>query len=127
VPVISTDLYPSILEMIGAPARPDQHADGVGLAPLLRGATALGREALYWHFPHYSNHGLQSPAGAIRWRDWKLIEYFENGVVQLFNLRDDPGEQQDRAQDQPGTAAKLQSLLHEWQTRVGARMPGTKP
>ena len=127
VPVISMDLYPSILEMIGVPLLPEQHTGGLSLTGLLKGGNELQRDALYWHFPHYSNHGLQSPGGAVRWRNWKLIEYFENGTVQLFNLRDDPGEQHDRAREQPDTAARLKSLLHDWRTRVGARMPGTKP
>ncbi|HUG90012.1 MAG TPA: sulfatase, partial [Planctomycetaceae bacterium] len=126
VPVTSTDFYPSILEMIGAPARPDQHPDGVSLAPLLRGATELDREAIYWHFPHYSNHGMQSPGGAIRWRDYKLIEYFENGTVQLFHLGDDPGEQHDLAREKPDLAARLTAMLHAWRAEVLAPMMETR-
>jgi arylsulfatase A-like enzyme len=127
VPVISTDLYPSILEMTGAPLLPNQHADGVSLAPLLQGATELDREAIYWHFPHYSNHGMQSPGGAIRWRDYKLIEYFENNAVQLFNLRDDPGEQRDLARAEPETAAKLNTMLHRWREAVSAHTMEKNP
>ena len=92
-PIISTDFYPSILEMAGLPLLPDQHRDGVSIASLVKGEGALDREAIYWHFPHYSNHGMQPPGGAIRSGDFKLLEYFENGTVQLFNLKDDIGEQ----------------------------------
>ncbi len=93
VPVISTDFYPTILEMVGLPLRPQQHVDGVSLAPLVSGTGKLDRAAIYWHFPHYSNHGMQSPGGAVRVGDYKLLEYFENNTVQLFNLRNDIGEQ----------------------------------
>ena len=127
VPVISTDLYPSILQMIGVPARPEQHADGVSFAPLLQGETELPREALYWHFPHYSNHGMQSPGGAIRSGDYKLIESFENNTVQLFNLRQDLGEQDDLAQAEPETTARLKRMLHRWRETVAAPMMERNP
>jgi len=90
VPAISTDFYPTLLEMAGLPARPEQHRDGVSLAPVLEGDTALGREALFWHYPHYSNQG-GFPGGAIRMGPWKLIENYEDGSVQLFNLEQDLG------------------------------------
>ena len=98
-PVISPDFYPTLLEMAGLPAQPDQHVDGVSFAAALRGNT-FERDAIYWHFPHYSNHGMQSPGGAIRVGPYKLLEYFENGTVQLFDLDNDPGEQRDLAAEQ---------------------------
>jgi len=127
VPAISPDLYPSILEMIGVPARPTQHPDGVSLAGILRGEKQLAREALYWHFPHYSNHGMQSPGAAIRQGDYKLLEYFENQSVQLFNLREDVGEQRDLSREQPALAKKLTTMLHEWRKRVSAAMMDPNP
>ncbi len=74
----------------------------------------LEREAIYWHFPHYSNHGMQSPGGAVRAGDYKLLEYFENNTVQLFNLRDDIGEQNDLSQVEPDKVARLRAMLHAW-------------
>jgi arylsulfatase A-like enzyme len=127
VPVISTDLLPSILAMAGIEADGPAKLDGVNLAPLLKGANELDREALYWHFPHYSNHGRQSPGGAVRRGDYKLLEYFENGTVQLFNLRTDPGEQHDLAASEPDRAAALRSMLHAWRERVGAAMMPPNP
>lgn len=126
-PVITPDLYPTILEMVGAAGESAQPIDGVSLTGLLRGETALSREAIYWHFPHYSNHGMQSPGGAIRRGEMKLIEYFENGTLQLFNLRNDPGEQHDLADEQPELARDLQKMLHDWRTQVGARMMEPNP
>lgn len=125
VPVISTDFYPTILEMAGLPPRPSQHADGVSIAPLVKGDRALSREAIYWHFPHYSNHGMQSPGGAIRAGDYKLIEYFENDAVQLFDLREDIGEQNDLSKLKPAKVNELRSLLHAWRDKVSARMPAS--
>jgi arylsulfatase A-like enzyme len=127
VPVISTDFFPSILEMTGIAGAEQSALDGVSFAPLLAGAGELQREAIYWHFPHYSNHGLQSPGGAIRRGDYKLLEYFENGTVQLFNLRTDPGEQQDLADAEPERAVALKSMLHAWRQGVNARMTEPKP
>jgi arylsulfatase A-like enzyme len=117
-PVISTDFFPSILDMTGIPADEYRTPDGISLAGLLSGAAELKREAIYWHFPHYSNHGLQSPGGAIRAGDYKLLEYFENGTVQLFNLRNDPGEQHNHAGAEPERAAKLKSLFSAWRKSV---------
>lgn len=127
VPVISTDFYPTILEMIGVPARPEQQTDGVSLAGLVKGETKLEREAIYWHFPHYSNHGMQSPGGAIRWKNYKLLDYFENNTVQLFDLPNDPGEQHDLASERPEIAARLQGMLKDWRTRVDAPMMEPNP
>jgi arylsulfatase A-like enzyme len=127
VPVISTDLFPSLLEMTGISREPAQTIDGVSLVPLLTGAKSLPREAIYWHFPHYSNHGLQSPGGAVRRGDWKLIEYFERGTVQLFHLRNDPAEQYDLADAEPKLAAELRSMLAKWRQSVGAQSMEPNP
>ena len=127
VPVIGTDLYPTILEMVGAPALPAQHVDGVSLAGLARGGPAPERSALFWHFPHYSNHGMQSPGGAVRQGDYKLLEYFENHTVQLFNIRDDVGEQRDLSREQPERVRELTALLHNWRRQVSAAMMEPNP
>ncbi|HID21752.1 MAG TPA: sulfatase, partial [Planctomycetaceae bacterium] len=93
VPVMSTDFYPTILEMAGLPLRPQQHQDGLSLVPLLKQTGTLRREALYWHYPHYGNQG-GFPGGAVRIGDWKLIERYEDGRVHLFHLKDDIGTEQ---------------------------------
>ena len=124
-PVISPDFYPSILEMAGLPPRSTQHKDGRSFAPALLG-DEFKRGPIYWHFPHYSNHGMQSPAGAIRDGDYKLLEYFENGTVQLFNLKTDLGEQHDLSVAQPERAGDLLAKLHAWRKKVDAKMPRPK-
>jgi arylsulfatase A len=124
-PVISPDFFPTLLEMSGLPAMPEQHVDGVSFAAAVQGAD-FRRDAIYWHYPHYSNHGMQSPCGAVRLGDYKLIEYFENNTVQLFNLRNDPGEQNDLAVKQPEKAKELTEMLHAWREDVEAKMPTAK-
>ncbi len=121
-PVISPDFYPTLLEMAGLPPRPEQHVDGVSFAAAVKGED-FERGPIYWHFPHYSNHGMQSPGGAIRDGAFKLLEYFENGTVQLFDLDSDPGEQRDLAAEQSARAAELRDRLHAWRESVSAAMP----
>jgi arylsulfatase A-like enzyme len=123
-PVISMDFYPTMLEMAGLLARPEQHRDGLSLVPLLKQTATLRREAIYWHYPHYHR---TKPFGAIRRGEWKLIEYFEDMNVELYNLKDDLGEQNDLAPKMPKKAAELRELLHKWRASVNAQMPTPNP
>jgi arylsulfatase A-like enzyme len=118
-PVISTDFYPTILEIAGLNPKPQQHRDGVSLVPLLRGGEELDREALFWHYPHYSNQG-GFPGGAVRMGDYKLLERFEDGRVQLYHLKQDIGERRDLAAVQPDRVQRMRTRLHQWYRRVGA-------
>ena len=127
VPVISVDFYPTIMEMLGMEVPHDQNVDGLSLVPLLNGRKMLKRDAIYWHFPHYSNHGMQSPGGAIRSGDYKLLEYFENNTVQLFNLRDDKSEQNDISASNPEIVKELQKKLHLWRRKINAQMMEPNP
>jgi arylsulfatase A-like enzyme len=120
VPVISTDFYPTMLEMAGLPLRDEQHLDGVSLVPLMAGATNIDRDAIYWHYPHYSNQG-GFPGGAIRMGDWKLIERFEDGRVHLYNLRLDIGEREDLAFAYPERVDQMRARLHAWYEEVDAK------
>ena len=123
--VTGTDFYPTLLEMIGLPALPNQHVDGVSFLSALQGKVH-DRGAIYWHFPHYSNHGYQSPGGAIRLGKYKLLEYYENGNVQLFDLEKDIGEQNDLSKAKPDVRSKLLKMLHDWRREVDAKMPYPK-
>ena len=126
VPVTSTDLYPTILEMLDLPLQPGQHADGKSMVSLLRGEE-YSEKPIYWHFPHYSNHGMQSPGGAIRYKAYKLIEYFENNTVQLFNLENDLSEEHDLSAAEPEKVQELREMLHAWRRDVSARMMPPNP
>ena len=122
VPVISNDLYPTILEMAGLNPMPEQHVDGTSLLPLLKKEGEPEREALYWHFPHYS--GMCS---VIRYRDWKLIESLEDGSAQLYDLKTDSLEQNDLAPLNPEEVLELKKMLADWRKSVNAQMPEPNP
>ncbi|MBC8868105.1 MAG: sulfatase [Planctomycetes bacterium] len=122
-PVISTDFYPTILELAGASPKPDQHADGVSIVSLLRETDAeFPRSALYWHYPHNSPQG-GTPSGAIRDGDLKLIEFFGDDRIELYNLADDVGEQNDLSEATPDKASELHEKLRSWRESVDAKMP----
>ena len=124
--VTSVDFFPTIREIAGAAADESQRVDGVSLLPLLKGAGHLQRDAIYWHYPHYHPGGA-TPGGAVRAGDFKLIEFFETGRVELYNLKDDLGEKQDLAAAMPEKAAELKDRLADWRQAVGARMPTPNP
>lgn len=120
VPAISTDLYPTILAALELPPRPHQHLDGVNLLPLLKGEGGIDREALYWHYPHYNQHPDSFPSGAVRRGDWKLIESFETGECELYNLADDLAETTNRADELPERTSELRERLADWRRKAGA-------
>lgn len=124
-PAITLDWYPTFVELAGAEMPEKQPCDGTSLADLLRDPTRpLDRDTLYWHLPHYHH---STPASAIRQGDWKLIEFLEDGKVELYNLRDDLSEQRDLSAAQPARANMLRTALHQWRQAVGARMPMPNP
>jgi arylsulfatase A-like enzyme len=125
-PVITNDLFSTIMEIAGVPYRKD-YADGVSLMPLLSGnATTLARDAIYWHYPHYHHFGGK-PGTAIRAGDYKLIEWYEGAMVglgpavELFNVVDDIGETRDLAAAQPERAAAMRAKLEAWRTQMNAQ------
>lgn len=119
-PVITTDLYPTILELAGLPLRPSRHLDGVSLLPVLSGGAAPDRDVLFWHYPHYSNQG-GFPGGAIRTGRWKLLERYEDGRVHLYDLEDDLGERTDLASREPERVDAMRATLHAWYREVDAK------
>jgi arylsulfatase A-like enzyme len=124
-PVMSIDFLPTYLEIAALPPRAD--VDGKNLAALFRDpAGRLDRAVLYWHYPHYHPGGA-TPYGAIRARDWKLIEFYEDDHVELYNLADDLGETKDLAGSMPERADALRRQLHEWRQSVAAQMPTPNP
>lgn len=126
VPVTSTDYYPTILDIANVPARPDQHQDGVSLVPILKGNGELQRDAIFWHYPHYSNQG-GFPGGAIRMGDWKLIERYEDGRIHLYHLAEDIGESHDLAAQKPEKVQAMRQRLHQWYTEVDAKFLEAQP
>ncbi|MEG2702855.1 MAG: sulfatase-like hydrolase/transferase, partial [Clostridia bacterium] len=120
-PVTTPDFYPTFLEAAGLAARPEQHCDGVSLLPLLQGKS-LAPRPIFWHYPHYGNQG-GTPGSSVRLGDDKLIEFFEDGRLELYDLRKDLGESKDISAEQPEKTRELAALLHEWQIAVQAKLP----
>ncbi len=120
-PIITTDLFPTIQEIAGLKPDPKSVCDGVSLLSLLDGKGEPKREALYWHYPHYSNQGGK-PGGAIRAGDWKVIEFYEDERIELYNLKDDLSEKNDLAMKEPERVKQLKTMLHDWRKSVDAQM-----
>lgn len=125
-PVIGVDFYPTILELAGLPLKPEQHVDGVSLVPFLKGDRTFDRGPIFWHYPHYGGKG-DTPGGAIRMGDYKLIEFYEDNHVELYNLRTDISETRDLSKEKPEVAADLLKRLHDWRKACGAKMPKINP
>jgi len=124
-PAIGMDFYPTLLELAGLPPMPKQHMDGTSLVPILKGGTISERD-LFWHYPHYGNQGGE-PSSIIRFKDWKLIHYHEDGRDELYNLTDDIGEQTNVAAKHPEKVAVLRQRLDAWLAETGARIPLPDP
>jgi arylsulfatase A-like enzyme len=124
-PVSSPDFFPTLLDVTASKPQPGQTLDGVSLLPVFKGES-LPERPLFWHYPHYGNQG-GAPAAAIRRGHWKLIEWFEDDRVELFNLAQDLSEKIDLATKQPQRAAELRHELHAWQKEVGAKLPIANP
>ena len=115
--ICSIDLFPTVASITGISY---EHAvDGIDITTALKGK-ALTREALYWHYPHYSNQG-GIPGGAIRMGDYKLFERYEDGRVHLYNLKEDIGEQKDLAGAMPDKVASMRKRLHAWYKETDAQ------
>jgi arylsulfatase A len=121
-PVSSIDFFPTLCEAAGVQHR---SVDGRSLRPLLEGARVAERP-LFWHYPHYSDQGGK-PGGAVRLGDWKLIEFYEDGRLELFHVTDDAGEKRNLVRRESARAKKLHGLLTDWRSSVNASMPTPNP
>jgi arylsulfatase A len=129
IPVMTIDFYPTIAEMAGVPLDARHRPDGVSLAPVLRGTGQLGRDALYWHYPHHQHYqqGGAMPYSAVRAGDYRLIEFFDDNRVELYDLSRDVGETQDLSGQLPDKARELRERLEDWRKGVGAQLPTPNP
>lgn len=121
IPTIGTDFYPTILDLVGLNQIEDQHVDGKSLLPLIKGNDFANR-SLFWHYPHYGNQGGR-PASMIRTDDWKLIYYWEDESLDLFNLKKDPMEQSDLANIELDRAEQMRTALFRWLVETDASLP----
>ena len=123
VPAIGTDLFPTVLAAAGLELGADALVDGVDLGPVLRGADALERDALYWHAPNYAWHGDNRLGSAIRMGEHKLIHRFADDSIELYDLANDLAEQHDLSEQQPERAAALLARLEAWRADCDASLP----
>ena len=122
--VTSQDFFPTLANALGQTDVP-RH-DGVSLLPLLNNPRApLNREALFWHYPHY--YPRTTPASAIRTGDWKLIHYYEDNRIELFNLKTDPAETKNLATTQSAKTKALRKKLDAWRKETDAKAPTKNP
>jgi arylsulfatase A-like enzyme len=127
-PVTVSDLYPTLLAATGLDGNVEhnEQVDGLDLTPVLRDpAATLERAAIYHHYPHY--YATTTPVSGIRAGDWKLLEYFEDGRLELYNLRDDPGESRNLADEEPAQRDQLLGRLRAWRESVDALTPVPNP
>ena len=118
-PVTNTDWLPTLLDLAGAPAAPN--LDGVSQANVLRtGKPASAARTFFWHIPHYTNQGSR-PAGAVRDGRWKLVEHYDSGQVELFDLDADVSESRDLSKAEAERTAALRQRLREWRASVAAQ------
>ncbi len=131
VPVISDDFFPTFASVLNENSI-SKDIDGYNILPLLKQKGKIDRDALYFHFPHYHHLGYK-PAGAIREGDYKLIEWFEesktggDNAYQLFNLKDDVGENKDLSNEMPDLVERLKNKLHDWRKKMNAQEMEVNP
>jgi arylsulfatase A-like enzyme len=132
VPVTNLDFFPTILEVAGITPPVGKVFDGKSILPILIGKGTIGQRALFWHFPVYVEGGnietqdpifRTRPGSAIRFGDWKLIQYFENNDIELFNLKMDIGEKNNLARTKPEKTKELLTLLEKWRNDTHAPVP----
>ena len=127
-PVSSIDFYPTFLELLGytGDAAHNSAVDGISIAGLLKNPeSGTGRETLYWHYPHY--YPTTSPVSAVREGGYKLLSYYEDGRVELYNLKEDIAEEHNLAGAMPGKARELKEKLDRWLRQVNAQYPEPNP
>jgi arylsulfatase A-like enzyme len=120
MPTVNADFYPTFLAACGIRPDPKQHLDGVSILPMLRDPRASCRpDTIYWHYPLQKPHFLGGQSsGAVRKGDWKLIEFYGTGRIELYNIAEDTGEERDLRDARPDKAAELLALLRDWRRQT---------
>lgn len=135
VPVTNLDFYPTLLQVAGVKKPEEKFLDGKSILPVLTGKGILEERPLFWHFPIYLEAYVKNdtttqdpvfrtrPGSAIRLGDWKLIQYFENNDIELYNLKDDLSEENNLAESNPDKVKELLHILENWRNETNAPVP----
>jgi arylsulfatase A-like enzyme len=132
VPVTNLDFFPTLLDVAGIVLDPGKVLDGKSLVPVLTGKGVIAERPLFWHFPVYLEGGNMEtqdsifrtrPGSSVRLGDWKLIQYFENNDLELYNLREDIGEKVNRFRSDPAKTTELLAILEKWRRETNAPVP----
>jgi arylsulfatase A-like enzyme len=119
------DHYPTLLELAGFPLKEKQHVDGTSYLPWLKDPAKSFDRTLVWHYPHY--HGSTwRPGSAIRMNQWKLIEFYEEEKIELYNLEDDPAERMDLSSKYPERSRAMKEKMHQYIDTRGGSYPVRK-
>jgi len=124
VPTIAMDLYPTILSYINAPLKPEEHLDGVDILPVLQGKVPASDRLLFWHYPHYDE---TTPYSSAIIDGWKVIRYWDDGKVEVYNLNKDPMEKTDLAGSDPEYTQALVKVLEDYLLDVDAQFAHPNP
>jgi arylsulfatase A len=118
IPISTIDFYPTLLEITGT--KNNLPVDGTSLLPILKAKadSVLQNRALFWHYPHY--YPTTTPVSAVREGNWKLLQYLEDGHLELYNLSEDIGESNNLAIQKPAKAKILLSKMNKWKIDVNA-------
>ncbi|MDA7910268.1 sulfatase-like hydrolase/transferase [bacterium] len=122
-PIISMDFHATILDAVGIAADPSNHPDGDSLTDLLTGTSSLNRDAIYFHYPNYAFHKKNRPGSAIRCGDYKLIKFYDDNSVELYNLKEDLSESNDLSKSMPNKTMELKNKLEAWISETDAKTP----
>ena len=121
-PIVSMDIYPTILDYLNVEERPEQHVDGLSLFNLIESGEELKRESLFFHYPHYHGSGW-IPGSALRMGDWKLIHFYEDNSYELYNLKEDIEERSDLSTMHPEKVSLKKKKLQEMIINTNSSLP----
>ena len=122
-PIITTDTFPTLLEVAGLEPKEGTPLDGESLVPILQGKRALQRKSLFFHYPNYAFHKRNRLGGVVRRGNYKLIHFYDDDSVELYDLIGDQGEKKNLVETKPELAAELKAELAQWLKESGAKMP----
>jgi arylsulfatase A-like enzyme len=119
-PAITMDVFSTILDLLKI--RSSDKVDGISLLPVLKGKADSDGRPLFWHYPHYHTQGA-TPYSAVRKSDWRLIHFYEDDHVELYNLAEDISEKNDLSGSYPDKVKELSLLLEDWLKETNAQLP----